>query len=195
MTGTRARAAHDQRLLAMELLLTLNHSKGGRGPLRSLLSILRQPLTVPRAVRPHCAAGAAPLPVGRPTVTRRHPENAPQAPLTVPAPSGMTHRGTILSRPSCDRRPRPSRGHWLMQGRRSQAGAVTLQSDRGCDGWRGRAPEIRYAPLQGDRIAYQVLGGGPPDLVLTPGSFGHLDIAREDPGISLFCRTLASFAG
>jgi hypothetical protein len=53
-------------------------------------------------------------------------------------------------------------------------------------------PETRYARLQGDRIAYQVLGEGPPDLVLTPGSFGHLDIAWEDPGITLFCRTLAS---
>jgi class 3 adenylate cyclase len=54
-------------------------------------------------------------------------------------------------------------------------------------------PETRYARLQGDRIAYQVLGEGPPDLVLTPGSFGHLDIGWEDPGIALFCRTLASF--
>jgi class 3 adenylate cyclase len=54
-------------------------------------------------------------------------------------------------------------------------------------------PETRYARLQGDRIAYQVLGDGPPDLVMAPGSFGHLDIGWEDPGISLFCRTLASF--
>jgi class 3 adenylate cyclase len=54
-------------------------------------------------------------------------------------------------------------------------------------------PETRYARLQGDRIAYQVLGEGPPDLVLAPGSFGHLDIAWEDPGITLFFRTLASF--
>jgi class 3 adenylate cyclase len=56
------------------------------------------------------------------------------------------------------------------------------------------APETRYARLQGDRIAYQVLGDGPPDLLLAPGSFGHLDIAWEDPGISLFFRTLASFS-
>ena len=54
-------------------------------------------------------------------------------------------------------------------------------------------PEIKYARLQGDQIAYQVLGEGPPDLVLTPGSFGHLDVAWEDPGVALFCRTLASF--
>ena len=54
-------------------------------------------------------------------------------------------------------------------------------------------PETRYLRLQGDRIAYQTFGQGPPDLVLAPGSFGHLDIAWEDPGITLFYRTLASF--
>jgi pimeloyl-ACP methyl ester carboxylesterase len=53
-------------------------------------------------------------------------------------------------------------------------------------------PEIKYARLQGDRIAYQVLGEGPPYLLLIPGSFGHLGIAWEDPGVALFCRTLAS---
>jgi class 3 adenylate cyclase len=54
-------------------------------------------------------------------------------------------------------------------------------------------PETKYARLGGDRIAYQVLGEGPPDLVLAPRSFGHIDIAWEDPGITLFLRTLASF--
>jgi class 3 adenylate cyclase len=54
-------------------------------------------------------------------------------------------------------------------------------------------PETKYARLGGDRIAYQVLGDGPPDLVLAPGSFGHLDTAWEDPGSVLFLRTLASF--
>jgi class 3 adenylate cyclase len=54
-------------------------------------------------------------------------------------------------------------------------------------------PETNYARLGGDRIAYQVLGDGPPDLVLAPGSFGHLDTAWEDPGSALFLRTLASF--
>jgi class 3 adenylate cyclase len=54
-------------------------------------------------------------------------------------------------------------------------------------------PETKYARLGGDRIAYQLLGNGPPDLVLALGSFGHLDIAWEDPGSALFLRTLASF--
>jgi class 3 adenylate cyclase len=54
-------------------------------------------------------------------------------------------------------------------------------------------PETRYARLGDDRIAYQTLGNGPPDLVLALGSFGHLDIAWEDPGSALFLRTLASF--
>jgi class 3 adenylate cyclase len=54
--------------------------------------------------------------------------------------------------------------------------------------------QTKYAWLGRDRIAYQVLGEGPPDLVLAFGSFGHLDIAWEDPGIALFFRTLASFS-
>jgi class 3 adenylate cyclase len=54
--------------------------------------------------------------------------------------------------------------------------------------------ETKYAWLGRDRIAYQVLGEGPPDLVVSFGSFGHIDIAWEDPGIVLFFRTLASFS-
>jgi pimeloyl-ACP methyl ester carboxylesterase len=55
-------------------------------------------------------------------------------------------------------------------------------------------PKTRYARLGRDRIAYQVLGQGPPDLVMTTGSFGHVDMAWEDPGITLFLRTLASIS-
>jgi class 3 adenylate cyclase len=55
-------------------------------------------------------------------------------------------------------------------------------------------PETRYARLGGDRIAYQVLGQGPPDLVMTRGGYGHLDTAWEDPGFTLFVRSLASFS-
>ena len=55
-------------------------------------------------------------------------------------------------------------------------------------------PATKYVWLSGDRIAYQVVGDGPPDLVLTLGSFGHLDTAWEDPASALFLRTLASFS-
>jgi class 3 adenylate cyclase len=55
-------------------------------------------------------------------------------------------------------------------------------------------PETRYARLGNDRIAYQVLGHGPPDLVMTTGGFSQIDIIWEDPGIALFLRTLASFS-
>jgi class 3 adenylate cyclase len=55
-------------------------------------------------------------------------------------------------------------------------------------------PETRYARLGRDRIAYQVLGEGPPDLVMAPGSLSHLDTAWENPGIALFIRSLATFA-
>jgi class 3 adenylate cyclase len=55
-------------------------------------------------------------------------------------------------------------------------------------------PETKYARLGRDRIAYQVLGKGPPDLVVSSGSFGHVDLVWEDPGIALFLRTVASFS-
>jgi class 3 adenylate cyclase len=45
-----------------------------------------------------------------------------------------------------------------------------------------------------DRIAYQVVGEGPPDLVVTMGSFSHVDVAWEDPQLALFLRRLASFS-
>ena len=55
-------------------------------------------------------------------------------------------------------------------------------------------PETSYARLGDDRVAYQVLGQGPPDLVLTMGAFGHVDIQWEDPATALFLRRLASFS-
>jgi hypothetical protein len=55
-------------------------------------------------------------------------------------------------------------------------------------------PETRYARLGEDRLAYQVLGHGPPDLVLTIGSLGSIDLAWEEPGSALFLRRLASFS-
>jgi hypothetical protein len=54
-------------------------------------------------------------------------------------------------------------------------------------------PETKYARLGDDRIAYQVLGQGPPDLVMSHAGWGDLDMVWEDPGSSLFLRSLASF--
>jgi pimeloyl-ACP methyl ester carboxylesterase len=53
-------------------------------------------------------------------------------------------------------------------------------------------PETKYARLGRDRIAYQVLGEGPPDLVVTGAV--TIDVAWEDPGVALFLRSLASFS-
>jgi class 3 adenylate cyclase len=58
----------------------------------------------------------------------------------------------------------------------------------------GVQPETRYAWLGRDRIAYQVMGQGPPDLVATPGSFTHVDLMWEDPAAAVFFRRIASFA-
>jgi hypothetical protein len=55
-------------------------------------------------------------------------------------------------------------------------------------------PDTNYASLEGDRIGYQVFGHGPPDVVLTIGSFGHMDLVWEEPGIALFFRILGAFS-
>jgi class 3 adenylate cyclase len=55
-------------------------------------------------------------------------------------------------------------------------------------------PKTRYARVGPDRLAYQVLGQGPPDLVLTIAAFSHVDVAWEDPQLGLFLRRLASFS-
>jgi class 3 adenylate cyclase len=54
-------------------------------------------------------------------------------------------------------------------------------------------PETRYARVGPDRLVYQVLGQGPPDLVFTMGAFSHVDVVWDDPQIALFLRRLASF--
>ncbi len=55
-------------------------------------------------------------------------------------------------------------------------------------------PETRYAWLGRDRMAYQVMGQAPSDLVMIPGSFTHVDLVWEDPATALFLRRLASFS-
>jgi pimeloyl-ACP methyl ester carboxylesterase len=55
------------------------------------------------------------------------------------------------------------------------------------------SPETRYT-VGDDRVAYQVLGVGPPDLVLTAGQWGQVDMEWEDPSTARFLRRLASFS-
>jgi class 3 adenylate cyclase len=56
-------------------------------------------------------------------------------------------------------------------------------------------PEIRTAHARdGVRIAYQVFGSGPTDLVMVPGWVSHLEASWAEPSFAAFLRRLAGFA-
>src|SRR3954453_16853897 len=56
-------------------------------------------------------------------------------------------------------------------------------------------PQTRYARSSGDaRIAYQVVGGGPIDLVFVSGLVSNVEGYWEDPVFAPFFERLASFA-
>ena len=55
-------------------------------------------------------------------------------------------------------------------------------------------PETRYARDGDVRIAYQVIGDGPIDLLFAAGGVVPVDIGWEDPGYNRFMRRLASFS-
>lgn len=56
-------------------------------------------------------------------------------------------------------------------------------------------PETRYVQrADGVSIAYQIFGQGPMDLLVSPGSASHLDLAWTDPDLTRFLRRLATFA-
>ncbi len=55
-------------------------------------------------------------------------------------------------------------------------------------------PDVQYAKSGGASIAYQVVGTGPPDLVITPGFTSHLDLQWTMPSFVDFMEQLASFA-
>jgi hypothetical protein len=57
------------------------------------------------------------------------------------------------------------------------------------------APETRYARSGGAYNAYRIVGGGPVDLVLLPGGFGHLELQLEEPLFARFLGRLASLPG
>ena len=55
-------------------------------------------------------------------------------------------------------------------------------------------PETRYARSGDINIAYQVVGKGPPDLVIVPGWLSNIDFCWEEPALARFLTRLASFA-
>jgi class 3 adenylate cyclase len=54
-------------------------------------------------------------------------------------------------------------------------------------------PETRYAKSGDIRIAYQVLGRGPVDLVYGRAAVSHLELAWEEPTLAGYYRSLAGF--
>jgi len=55
-------------------------------------------------------------------------------------------------------------------------------------------PETRYAKSGDVRIAYQVLGSGPFDLVLVPGFVTNLELFWEMSPMARWLRRLAAFS-
>ena len=58
----------------------------------------------------------------------------------------------------------------------------------------GSRPETKYARIGDDRIAYQILGNGPIDIVYTNGSFSAIDVVWDHPDAARFLQRLAGFS-
>jgi pimeloyl-ACP methyl ester carboxylesterase len=56
------------------------------------------------------------------------------------------------------------------------------------------AAPVLYAKSGDLNIAYQVVGEGPPDVLMIPGWFSHLALDWEEPAWVRWCERLASFA-
>src|SRR5262249_9561536 len=56
------------------------------------------------------------------------------------------------------------------------------------------APETQFAQVGEDRVAYQVFGDGPPDVVYMQGVTETIDLRWEWPPYAHFLRRLASFS-
>ena len=53
-----------------------------------------------------------------------------------------------------------------------------------------RPPQTRYAQSSGAKIAFQVSGTGPPDLVMVHGLVSHLDLQWQQAAYRRFVRAL-----
>jgi pimeloyl-ACP methyl ester carboxylesterase len=56
------------------------------------------------------------------------------------------------------------------------------------------APETRYTTAGGLRVAYEVTGTGPPDLVFVPDWLNNVELAWDLPGAARYLERLASFS-
>ncbi len=56
------------------------------------------------------------------------------------------------------------------------------------------SPETRYAKAGDVHVAYQIVGEGPPDLVLVSTWFSHVEARWDFPGFAYYLRRLASFS-
>ena len=54
-------------------------------------------------------------------------------------------------------------------------------------------PETRYAKSGDVRIAYQVVGEGPFDLVYVPGAMSHVDLIWDDPARGRYFGAIAEW--
>jgi pimeloyl-ACP methyl ester carboxylesterase len=55
-------------------------------------------------------------------------------------------------------------------------------------------PDTRYARSGDVMIAYQVLGEGPFDVIIAPGTVSHVELQWESAGSAAFRRSLAKHA-
>ncbi|MGO8872815.1 MAG: adenylate/guanylate cyclase domain-containing protein [Acidimicrobiales bacterium] len=55
-------------------------------------------------------------------------------------------------------------------------------------------PETKYVPVGDADVAYQVIGTGPPDLLLCYGLGSHIELMWDIPGVHEFHNQLASFS-
>lgn len=57
-----------------------------------------------------------------------------------------------------------------------------------------RPPSVHYTKGGGGWVAYQVLGAGPPHIVMLTGTVSHLDLMWEEPSCASFLENLATFS-
>jgi pimeloyl-ACP methyl ester carboxylesterase len=55
-------------------------------------------------------------------------------------------------------------------------------------------PETQYAGVDKERVAYKIVGDGPPDLVISAGTYGSIDLDWDDPMVASTYRRMARFS-